>query len=185
MKQIYILSAFFLLYFLPINYSFAQATDVVTRLNGPFNLIFNGNDLYISEFDGNKISKIDITAPNPTATDVVTGLNSPTGLALNENDLYISEFRGNKISKVNTTILSVDDISVINNSLKVYPNPTSEFIQISGFKNTENYSIYTVMGLEISKGSISIDEKIDVKNYSNGLYFLKFENGNTIKFIKE
>jgi hypothetical protein len=71
------------------------------------------------------------------------------------------------------------------NTIKLFPNPTTEYIQISGLKNTENYSIYNVIGSEILKGSISIDEIIDVKNYSNGLYFLKFENGNTIKFLKE
>lgn len=69
--------------------------------------------------------------------------------------------------------------------VKLFPNPTTDYLQISGLKNTENYRIYNVIGLEVSKGTISIDEKINVKNYFNGLYFLKLENGNTIKFVKE
>jgi hypothetical protein len=41
------------------------------------------------------------------------------------------------------------------------------------------------MGSEIIKGSISVDEKINVKDYSKGVYFLKFDNGTTVKFVKE
>ena len=32
---------------------------------------------------------------------------------------------------------------------------------------------------------IDDNEKIEVANYPNGFYFLKLENGNTIKFLKE
>jgi hypothetical protein len=65
MKQIYILATFLFIGITNLN---AQATDVVTGLNGPFALVLNGNDLYIAKFNGNKISKIDITATTPTAT---------------------------------------------------------------------------------------------------------------------
>jgi hypothetical protein len=160
------------------------ATDVVTELNRPDDLLLIGNDLYISEATADKISKIDITADNPTTTDVVTGLSDPAGLALNGNDLYIAELSADKISKFTLPTLSVANVPELN-ALKVYPNPTSEFIQISGIKNRENYSIYSVMGSEIIKGSISVDEKINVKNYSKGVYFLKFDNGTTVKFVKE
>jgi hypothetical protein len=32
---------------------------------------------------------------------------------------------------------------------------------------------------------VSNKEYINIENLTNGLYFLKFENGNTLKFIKE
>jgi len=38
---------------------------------------------------------------------------------------------------------------------------------------------------EIKKGIIADNEQIDISNFTNGMYFLKFKNGNTIKFIKE
>lgn len=41
------------------------------------------------------------------------------------------------------------------------------------------------VGQEVIKGSINNDEQIDIRNFTNGLYFLKLENGNSIKFIKE
>ena len=83
MKQIYILAIFIL----SINKINAQLNDVVTTgLNTPNGIIFNGNDLYIAEYNGNKISKIDITATNPTVTDVIA-VNSAYGIILNGNDL--------------------------------------------------------------------------------------------------
>ncbi len=40
------------------------------------------------------------------------------------------------------------------------------------------------MGKYIAKGKISNKNQVPIERFSNGLYFLKFENGNTIKFIK-
>ena len=68
--------------------------------------------------------------------------------------------------------------------IKLFPNPSSEYIQISGLKSEEFYSIYNILGAEVRTGSVSNEEEIDIKNFNNGLYFLKFENGNTLKFVK-
>ena len=73
----------------------------------------------------------------------------------------------------------------LKNSIKLFPNPSSEFIKVSGLTNKENYRIYNILGVEIKKGFMSNNEQIDIINFPNGLYFLKFVNGNTIKFIKE
>jgi len=77
------------------------AIDVITGVDAVYELLLNGNDLYISTID--KIFKIDITDPTPTPVDVVTGLSNPYGLALNGNDLYISETGTDKISKIDIT----------------------------------------------------------------------------------
>lgn len=73
----------------------------------------------------------------------------------------------------------------LDNKITLFPNPSSDFIRISGVNEKENYSIYNVIGSEINKGIISKDKKIDIQNLKNGLYFLKLENANTFKFIKE
>ncbi|QRM89432.1 T9SS type A sorting domain-containing protein [Lacinutrix sp. WUR7] len=35
------------------------------------------------------------------------------------------------------------------------------------------------------KRATTNNKKIDIQNLTNGIYFLKFENGNTLKFIKQ
>ena len=132
-----------------------------------------------------RISKIDITAATPTATDVVTGLDAPGGLVIIGNDLYIAESgAADKISKINIPILSINNYSTTS-PIKVHPNPSNNFITINGLIKKENYKIYNTIGSEIDTGSIINNDKIDIRYLTNGIYFLKFANGNTIKFIKE
>lgn len=80
--------------------------------------------------------------------------------------------------------LSVNDFTA-NNVIKIYPNPSNDFIKISGLKKSEKYIIYNLLGNAISNGIISNNEKVNIQNMSDGMYFFKFENGNTIKFIKK
>ena len=99
MKYFYFLFPLFFLSYININ---AQE-DVITDLNRPIGLVFNGNDLYFTEADIGKISKIDITETTPNAIEVVSGLGTPYTLALNGNDLYIADYSANKISKIDIT----------------------------------------------------------------------------------
>ncbi|WP_298900344.1 T9SS type A sorting domain-containing protein [uncultured Psychroserpens sp.] len=79
--------------------------------------------------------------------------------------------------------LSTDEFTL--KTVKIFPNPTTDFIEVRGLTTTENYNIYDVLGKEVKRGTISINDKIDARNLENGVYFLKFENRNPIKFIKE
>ena len=98
MKQIYILIT---ILFLIFGNLYAQTDTVTEDVFGPTSLVLNGNDLYIAEAQGNKISKINITATTPTTpTDVFNGLSKPTSLVLNGNDLYIAEELAGRISKI-------------------------------------------------------------------------------------
>lgn len=80
--------------------------------------------------------------------------------------------------------LSVDNINE-NEKVKLFPNPSSDIIQISGLSEDMNYKIFNVLGTQVRNGVFTNNDQIDIRNFANGLYYLKFENGNTIKFIKE
>lgn len=84
---------------------------------------------------------------------------------------------------VDNTTLSAYELQLFTN-VKVFPNPAVDYIQLSGLKSKENYSIYNFLGTKISEGNIYNNKEIDIRNLTGGIYFLKFENGNTIKFIK-
>ncbi|MBF8150743.1 T9SS type A sorting domain-containing protein [Winogradskyella sp. F6397] len=81
--------------------------------------------------------------------------------------------------------LGIDDVFKETNALKVYPNPTADFIQVSGLKATESYSVFNVLGEEVRSGLVSENDQIEVGNLESGLYFLKLESGNTMKFMKK
>lgn len=83
----------------------------------------------------------------------------------------------------NTTLSTNDNISI--EKIKIFPNPSSNFIEITGLTTKNSYEIYNTLGKEVKKGIVSENEKIDIQNLTNGIYFLKLENKKTIKFIKE
>ncbi|WP_338732305.1 T9SS type A sorting domain-containing protein [Mangrovimonas cancribranchiae] len=82
------------------------------------------------------------------------------------------------------TNLSINDLD-LSDRIKIYPNPSSDFIQISGLNKSEKYNLYDIQGKKISNGIIPDNKKIEIRNLKNGLYFLQFENRGTIKLIKE
>lgn len=85
----------------------------------------------------------------------------------------------------NMSTLSLESINTSDKSIFLYPNPSKDFIQISGLVSKINYRIYNILGSEVKNGIISNNEQIDIADFTSGLYFLKFDNGNTIEFIKE
>ncbi|MAS52270.1 MAG: hypothetical protein CMD20_03595 [Flavobacteriales bacterium] len=77
---------------------------------------------------------------------------------------------------------------VENNSetkLSLFPNPSTNFIQITGLNQTENYEICDVVGSKIKQGFVTNNEKIDVTKLTKGFYFIKFEFGKSVRFCKK
>lgn len=86
---------------------------------------------------------------------------------------------------IDDSVLSIDDLELVINKFKIYPNPSTDYIKISGISNTENYKIINAAGQQIIKGIITDNGKIDIKVLSYGLYYLQLGNENILKFIKQ
>lgn len=166
------------------------AITVSTGFSKPLGLGFHGTDLYVTEAEGNQISKIDLTASLPiTATAAITGLEEPEVLTSNATDLYFSSKsqttpEASRIAKESFSTLSIPDVSY-KSSVKIYPNPTTDYISVSSLKQQEDYIVYNVLGMNVLRGTLSNNTKIDVSHLINGMYFLKIKNSNIIKFIKQ
>ena len=115
---------------------------------------------------------------NSTETTFNDELNANNGTLLN------FALGGTNSNWVNGPVLSLLNISSLK-KISIYPNPSSEFIHISNLKSKEFYRIYNALATEIKNGYISDNKSISIRDFTNGLYFLTFDNGNTIKFIKE
>lgn len=159
-------------------------TDLIDGLNSPSGLEIRGNTLYFGDIRASKFLKVNLTDAVPEANLVewvnVRGMRFGSA---NDGNIYMTELQ-NSFSKLNLSVLSTDDV-IGKSDITLYPNPSQEFISLNGLTETENYRIYNVLGVEVNSGFINNNEKIIVRNLTNGLYFLKFESGSTIKFIKK
>ncbi|WP_033958661.1 T9SS type A sorting domain-containing protein [Psychroserpens jangbogonensis] len=68
-------------------------------------------------------------------------------------------------------------------TIAIYPNPAKEVLHISNFLISSHYSIYSITGKLIESNS-NLSESIDVSYLKAGLYFLKIDDKQIIKFIK-
>lgn len=76
----------------------------------------------------------------------------------------------------------------LKNNVKVYPNPTRDIINVialDGENHFSDYILYSLLGQEVEKGII-VNNKIDLKNVSDGAYLLKIGGERpTFKIIKK
>ena len=95
-----------------------------------------------------------------------------------------SYFEWNRITYNYSSSLSLSD-NVFNKKISLYPNPTVGYIKLNGLTKESNISIYNLLGSKIIEKTIQLNEEIDVQNLTKGIYFLKIENGSTLKFVKK
>jgi len=82
-------------------------------------------------------------------------------------------------------VLSTNDLEIEKNKIIIFPNPSSESIQISKIKNTTAYEIYNVLGKRILLGNINAHQEIKINELGVGIYMLKLEGGKPLKFVKK
>jgi len=184
-------------------------TDVLTGIKRPKALALQDNELYIGfdvddasdKFD--RIAKVDITTKKTIATDINRGtfreintiIPHKSGIHILYYDITKKTFKNGvtiditdtlkgKIAKLDTSVLSTTDYDKIETNFKLYPNPSQEFIQISNIKAPQSYILYKIDGSIVKNGIASEDEKITTQMLSSGIYFIKLENNNVLRFIK-
>ncbi len=69
--------------------------------------------------------------------------------------------------------------------MRIYPNPTAEFIQISGLSSSTGYSIYTILGSKENSGVLEVDNQINVNHLKKGVYLLTLDSGTSFTFLKK
>jgi hypothetical protein len=103
-----------------------------------------------------------------------------------ENTILTQGFHQSKL-----TVTAIEEITNIN--LKVYPNPTSEFItiQFNTLEKNPDYSLLDFSGKLLEHKTISASTtNVNLKNLASGTYLLKIDDKNarqlqTFKIIKK
>lgn len=81
--------------------------------------------------------------------------------------------------------MEVIDLADLKNRIKIYPNPSKDFLRVEGLSNETGFKIFNEVGALVKSGTINNNESVDVKNLNKGTYILKLESGKSLKFIKD
>lgn len=82
--------------------------------------------------------------------------------------------------------LSVDDISLDENTVKLYPNPATDVVNIKTNQTIKNVAVFNVNGQKVL--DIANQSQINISNLPIGMYFLNIntnQSNQTIKILKQ
>lgn len=155
-------------------------TDVITTLpnnSSPANFISLDGMVYFSAEDGTGV-KLWMTDGTSGGTVTVASAFGSGEDPTNVNNLIIRDGKlifsgtgsnGNELFTFDPATLSTDDKRA--EIVKVYPNPTTDYIMVSKSLIDASYSIHDITGKTVKEGTIK-SEKVDL-NLNTGLYLFK------------
>lgn len=93
------------------------------------------------------------------------------------------------IQQENTTTTALSKVSINDIKLNIYPNPTTDYINIAtdnGASAEMTVGFYSLLGKEIQAlGKVNLPQKLDLKTLPGGTYFLRItDNAGTYKNFK-
>lgn len=101
-----------------------------------------------------------------------------------ELKIYNKELTPTEIATLAGVSTEISETSVTQHLL-VFPNPANNVLNIDS-KTAMNVSIINILGKTIQTQLLNIGaNQIDVSLLASGIYFIKTDNGATIKFVKE
>ena len=122
---------------------------------------------------------------------------SSKGLRLQRNNLDnmafgpLGIFTKKAIAKINCSLTDVNNMQRSSDEINIYPNPVSSQLSISFNQPVQNIKIentlgQTILDIKINSSDLST-QTIDVRNFPNGIYFIKIKSSSDYivrKFIK-
>ncbi len=155
-----------------------------------FVVLSTSNNFHLYESDGTANGTVELQPANATITDSPLGLGGPSNkfaapLYESYGVMYFqAKFTntGFGLYKLGTTVLGVEEQSL--SSLKVYPNPVNDVLNIEGVQNLQSVIVYNNLGQKLMTVTGN-NTTIDVSGFSAGWYFVEIasEAGKSIKKI--
>lgn len=69
--------------------------------------------------------------------------------------------------------------------LEIFPNPTTDYLQIRGLSPKAKGTILNLQGSKMMDIRSGENQPIDIRALPSGVYFLKLENASAVRFIKQ
>ena len=120
---------------------------------------------------GHSIVLCDLTSDNNVGTNWMLSL-SPVGIQIDGKDVYASPTTDDDACNVST------GKSIVNNSLSVFPNPTTGVFTVDGL-NISKVEIIDITGRTIQTANNKFT--FNLNNANAGIYFVKIYQNNSIE----
>ncbi|MCK5137166.1 MAG: T9SS type A sorting domain-containing protein [Bacteroidales bacterium] len=98
------------------------------------------------------------------------------------NEVYVRPVYYKKGTSTWGTPLTITNIysQGQNDEILIFPNPTNHQLSISNLQKITNYTILDISGKLILSGTINVDENINIKSLTNGIYIVKVSESGRI-----
>lgn len=138
---------------------------ILSGLSEPYDITSQGNFLYISETNKNKILQVDLNQTPYAKQDFITGLDIPIGIKIKNNQLYVCDFFGSRIiPKDVNSINSIEETVLSNIHLPIDVAFVGNTLFISEYAYIPDSAKLTKM--ELVSGLFSKD-LVEIKCYPN------------------
>ncbi|RMA58080.1 T9SS type A sorting domain-containing protein [Ulvibacter antarcticus] len=156
---------------------------VISDLDGLTGIVkFTDDKMLFTSYSPNSIYELDLNSESYTSL-FPTNLVSSWDIVYVDDYIFVSDFEGGQVNKIDVSALFVESFQ--NENISLYPNPTNNFLKIQNFKDVKNAIIYTVLGQRVAELEINENSIIDVQNLEHGIYLLKIDELEAVKFVKE
>lgn len=144
---------------------------------------YNGEDT-VWDFSNSYVKRNDGKGPSATFSEDDWMIYSKNSL-LFKGRCWWGGRQVNKTVILGEYTLSLENTNFRNSTLKLIPNPSTDFIKVVGLKeNSVKYNIYNILGQNIKTGLLHQNDRINIEDLSDGLYSLRIYGKSILKFIK-
>lgn len=107
-------------------------------------------------------------------------MNGSSTITYSESEMYLNAIEGSvtfQISEIRKVLFERTTGMEENEAktLLIYPNPVKDIIFLTNSTDNQNVTIYSATGSVVLKSVVS-NNTIDVRDLSNGVYFIKINN---------
>lgn len=148
------------------NWSLIYSKNITVTITSPI-ITQNGNILHSNALIGNQWYNQNGLINGATNQDYVLTSNGNYYVIITRSGC--SSVKSNTISIINVGV----EQTKMNNSIKIYPNPTEESFCISGFEGVAAMKLIDISGKLILSKQITVNETILINNLSQGVYIVK------------
>lgn len=168
----------------------AMVKDINTSGDSnPSNFIVFGGKLLFQANDGIHGAELWQTDGTEAGTFMVADINpgsgssSPTDFAIiNTNEMLFTAndgTTGNELWKINAATLSNNAAAITENRIKIYPNPSENYFEISSELAIDKVEVFSMLG-ELIK-TYPKQNQYETLELANGSYVVKIHSGHNIK----